>query len=1598
MFCGVKCTLKIFDFGSIDSAMKAFTIFPGQAHGALIFFDLSRLASLFKLNEFWLPTLVKKYPSIAKIVIGTKKDIVASSNQEMDSSLGPAFVKENNLQGYLEISSKTGENVREATLQLLKAIFDQVKIPYDIKDIDKDVNKPIEITYNNILLALISKDAKTLSIRGNNIKDITQIMNLDKIPGLLELDLSENSIEAIQGLENLQQLESIILKENSIKKTDGLAGLINLKRLELSSNKIVDITGLENLPALEVLTLGNNKIAQIRGLENIFNLKELDLSFNKIKRISGLSHLKNLSILHLYNNILTSINGLTKLNSLEELYLDSNSITKIQGLEGAVNLKMFSIGNNPISEIAGMQSLARLQRLNLSGIKVHEELVDSLGGLDSDSYARDPQAFVKYCEETRKLRINADSNPRDLTAWKKLGDFHKAKGLPNVADRYYAKMMEIGKGSAELKGVDASTLNEMGDIQYEKKNFSEAIECYNKALKTNPDNAEILMKLGNIYFEKNMYDDSVKFYNKTLEFKPENPDAWLSLGNAYLAEKDYDHAKHAFKKALIFEPDNAITWNNLGNIYHIKENWDEAVDCYEKAVEFDTGLVLAWLNCGLAHKKRNDLDEAAQCFSKVLQLKPGDPTALNGMGNIFHERSKAQPQLLDDAITHYQKAVESNSSYAIAWNNLGAAQYSKKDFDAALKSLKHSLDLVPDNPDAWNNLGSAHDAKGNLAEAAKCYNKALSLKEDFLIAWENLGHTLKKTGDREGAERCFKKSQSYKKIDELELLRLGDEYISKGDLDAAIENYKNVVSSKPDIVSAWKKLAVVYTSKGNIEDAIGCYRKVIDIKPSDDIAWMDLGTVYSSKGLIPDAITCFKKSVEIKSDSYKAWRNLGVSYSSTGDFANAILAFRKALDLKQDDDISWNSLGEAMLRKGDFSEATRCFDKAVELDPRDSVKWKNLADANYKKGNSEEAIRCYRKALDIKQDDATTWVNLGSIYRSKMNLNEAIKSYKKAVEISPGNKEFIKNLGEMEEDLARERQRDDKEKFDKEIVIKLLEHEKVNRREMTRQEMIRILDLDIDVLQHYPPLIHNSIDYLDADTAILKVQAANVIKHVQDICLLEILKKIHVSVDLAKKIGQFLVDRKIISRFPRIPEGKAALFLEQVVPKSAPITRPAQLSEGAERDMVIKILEFEMKNGREAMPYDLVKELDADLDHTDYFVGILRSPVNYADAEITFFKQHVRPVLQKDSNPCLLDVLKLFSSTFNVLLARKFGKYLVDKEIINSFPLSHGISELSKIPDTSAAATPFQPYEGSEPFLYISHAQSDFAEVEQVLHKMVERKIPIWFDSGTLDNRERSTKIAQRISRCKAFMVFLSSKSVALQNIHTQIALAEQRYRKGEIRLIPVFIEDLKLPDTLEYTIGRIHTVIKTNFTQEQFVSKLMRAWEDAINPSKQEKKAPGENDMLEIVDEMDRQFVAWGSDTSDNGPKLQADVTANTGEQSRVSTHSWTPLPTHPPIASSPVSRPPTPMKPAGTYPPPLRALIPAKPSEASHEGLYGELVKLEQKKYKAQRSLRDLEAKYNKSIISATEFEDYKAKFTEALDRINEAIADIRRKLVDF
>ncbi|MFX1477470.1 MAG: leucine-rich repeat domain-containing protein [Promethearchaeota archaeon] len=236
-----------------------------------------------------------------------------------------------------------------------------------------DFSDPIEKFQNGLYdksLVYTFRDKKfklthnRLSLINLQIKNISEIQNLDKLTQLRVLNLSHNHLTEIKGLDELKELRELYLNVNSISKITGLENFEKLEVLWLSKNKIKEISGLENCANLEFLWLSDNIISEIKGLDKLTKLRDLNLNKNQLTEIKGLEKLINLRDLSLSENSITVIENLDKLQNLKRLYLNGNQISEIKGLKNLSNLKILSLHGNQISEIRNFNLFETLPNLN----------------------------------------------------------------------------------------------------------------------------------------------------------------------------------------------------------------------------------------------------------------------------------------------------------------------------------------------------------------------------------------------------------------------------------------------------------------------------------------------------------------------------------------------------------------------------------------------------------------------------------------------------------------------------------------------------------------------------------------------------------------------------------------------------------------------------------------------------------------------------------------------------------------------------------------------------------------------------------------------------------------------------------------------------------------------------------------------------------------------------------------------------------------------------------------------------------------------------------------------------------------------------------
>lgn len=95
--------------------------------------------------------------------------------------------------------------------------------------------------------------------------------------------------------------------------------------------------------------------------------------------------------------------------------------------------------------------------------------------------------------------------------------------------------------------------------------------------------------------------------------------------------------------------------------------------------------------------------------------------------------------------------VKNKNMYAVMHNYIATMHIESGEFDKALAEISKAVELDSKFPEAFNNMGIIYSNLNDIVSAVKSYDKALSLHPNFTLAYINKGIALQKSKDFHGA-------------------------------------------------------------------------------------------------------------------------------------------------------------------------------------------------------------------------------------------------------------------------------------------------------------------------------------------------------------------------------------------------------------------------------------------------------------------------------------------------------------------------------------------------------------------------------------------------------------------------------------------------------------------------------------------------------------------------------------------------------------------------------------------------------------------------------------------------------------------------------
>ena len=402
-------------------------------------------------------------------------------------------------------------------------------------------------------------------------------------------------------------------------------------------------------------------------------------------------------------------------------------------------------------------------------------------------------------------------------------------------------------------------------------------------------------------------------------------------------------------------------------------------------------------------------------------------------------------QYIDEAITEYQRALESYIDSAEIYFKIGQAHFFKGDLDKAINYLDMAVSKNEKLAKAYYLLAETYAKRARFLEASFNAKKAIkyaplrnscahfllsnlynlssarNFKNFALSKFEYVLSILTLPFDTVALANVWR-SISYWKF--LPTLVKGFYLIQTNRQNEAAETYIEAIEKAPGFIPLYCLLGDVYRSLGQFDDAITEYKMAIWLDSLNISAYKHLCSAYEEQGDYDSAVDVYLKLIQIMPNMPDVHSNLANILYVKGDIQGAISHFQTAVTLnprKQWTSIINQTLGFVYQEnKQDLDAAISSYQSAYLLTPKDIDIYVNLGSAFYDKEDIDNALTVYRNALDLDPKNAQIHCNLGFLYWGKGDIDEALKEYQLAIEYKPDYDIAYNNMGVIYlDDLGR---------------------------------------------------------------------------------------------------------------------------------------------------------------------------------------------------------------------------------------------------------------------------------------------------------------------------------------------------------------------------------------------------------------------------------------------------------------------------------------------------------------------------------------------------------------------------------------------------
>lgn len=620
---------------------------------------------------------------------------------------------------------------------------------------------------------------------------------------------------------------------------------------------------------------------------------------------------------------------------------------------------------------------------------------------------------------------------------KKAKYFARAHEYMNAAN--YPKARVALRNVLKIDPKEGEAYYLFAQVEEKEKNWRNAVQLYQEAVRLVPDHSAALITLGKYYLEARLTDQVIEVADSVLKHEPRHPqanalkiaaqavtkeavptvipkaealasefptepDVAILLATLYDQQERHRDAERTLTRALAAHPRDLDLLNNLHAVLMRAKEWTGAETVIRRMIEAEPQSMDHRIRLVRFYLSRNMYEKAESVLREAIVSDPGSEQRHLALSDFFLSRKdvSAAERALLDATTTLPYSSQIQFGLAALYRKSGQDDKARERYVALVQEFKQK----PVGLEAKVKLAEMDLVAGRQIDAERQVQEVLAdnpRSSDGLILLGRMALARRNGKDAVQAFRTVLHDQP--ELATVQYL-LGQAYQLTGETNLAKESFERAVALYPDQVEAKRSLAVLDSKSGRYQQARARLDDLLKQRP-DDVAALDmLMTLDLATKNWHGAEQTLARLRRLSAESYVALLAEGRFHEAQRHSTDARHAYERATALAPNEPEPLLSLIRLEVGEGQRTRAKTRLESLLASRSDHVFAHGLLGEVLSLTGEREAAVREYREAVRLNPKWMTPWLNWTTLVLSQKKADEAVQIVENGLKANPESEEL----------------------------------------------------------------------------------------------------------------------------------------------------------------------------------------------------------------------------------------------------------------------------------------------------------------------------------------------------------------------------------------------------------------------------------------------------------------------------------------------------------------------------------------------------------------------------------------------------------------